>query len=250
LKFSRVLPVIFFLIFYIFFYSSSSAQNNSSSIIITGQAIDGLSRKPIKPLQIVNTKTIQRFYGDSSGNFIVQASKSDTLYVVSKGYATLSLCYKDSPLQKIYTLDLRMYRISVELPEVTVQTNRDFTEVHHEAQKLGYNKNDYMLHGYQIIQSPFTYLYQLFSTREKDKRGYAQLMNEGRKNELVKELVNNYISLDILDLELSEVNDFVDFAEVPEDFLKTTNEYDFIRYLQMRVKLFHQRKLPAMPQQH
>ena len=107
-----------------------------------------------------------------------------------------------------------------------------------------------MVHGYQIIQSPFTYLYELFSTREKDKRGYAQLMNEERKNELVTELVNNYISLGILNLETSEVNDFVDFAEIPEDFLKTTNEYDFVLYLQWQEKLFHHRKLPAMPQQH
>jgi len=199
-------------------------------------------------LQIINTRNIQRFYGDSLGNFIVQASKNDTLYAVSKGYATVSLCYKDSPLKKIYTLNLKMYKISVELPEVTVQSNRDFTEVHHEAQKLGYNRKDYMVHGYQIIQSPFTYLYELFSKREQDKRAYAQLMNEGTKNELVRELVNNYISLGILDLDLSEVNDFVDFAEVPEDFLKTTNEYDFLRYLRAQEILFHQRKLPEVPQ--
>lgn len=177
----------------------------------------------------------------------MQAGKSDTLYVTSRGFATVSLCYKDSPLKKIYTLNLKMYKITFQLPEVTVQTKRDFSEVHKEAQKLGYNQNDYMVHGYQIIQSPFTYLYELLSTREKDKREYAQLMNMGRKNELVRELVNNYISLDILNLDLTEVSDFVDFVEVPEDFLKTTNEYDFIRYLQAEEILFHRRKLPDVP---
>ena len=206
-----------------------------------------MTHHPVKPLQVINTRNLQRFYGDSVGTFIIQCGKGDTLYVVSKGYATISLCYKDSAVKKIYTLSLRMYKISVVLPEVTVRSNRDFGEVHHEAQKLGYNKNDYMVHGYQIIQSPFTYLYELFSTREKDKRGYAQLMNQGRKNDLVKELVNNYISLGILNLDPSEVSDFVDFAEVPEDFLKTTNEYDFVRYLQWQENLFHHRKLPAVP---
>lgn len=230
--------------------SSLVAQNNSVSIIITGQALDAVTRRPVKPLQVVNTRNLQRFYGDSLGNFIIQCAMADTLYAVAKGYATVSLCYKDSALKKIYTLNLRMAKISVVLPEVTVRSNRDFGEVHHEAQKLGYNKKDYMVHGYQIIQSPFTYLYELFSTREKDKRGYAELMNQGRKNDLVKELVNNYISLGILDLEPAEVNDFVDFANVPEDFLKTTNEYDFVRYLQWQEKLFHRRKLPAMPEQH
>ena len=230
------------------FSSSLVAQTNSSSILITGQALDAVTHRPVKPLQVINTRNLQRFYGDSLGNFIIQCARGDTLYVVAKGYATISLCYLDSVPKQIYTLNLRMYKFNVVLPEVTVRSNRDFGEVHHEAQKLGYDRKDYMVHGYQIIQSPFTYLYELFSTREKDKREYAQLMNQDRKNELVKELVNNYISLGILNLDPSEVNDFVDFAEVPEDFLKTTNEYDFILYLQWREKLFHHRKLPAMPQ--
>lgn len=229
------------------FSSSLFAQNNSSSIIITGQALDAITHRAVKPLQVVNTRNLQRFYGDSLGNFIIQCAKEDTLYVVARGYATISLCYKDSALKKIYMLNLRMYKISVVLPEVTVRSNREFGDVHHDAQKLGYNEKDYMVHGYQIIQSPFTYLYELFSTREKDKRGYARLMNQERKNQLVKELVNNYISLGILDLDPMEVKDFVEFAEVPENFLKTTNEYDFVLYLQWQVKQFHRRKLPEMP---
>src|SRR5439155_23374657 len=101
------------LLLLLYFPSSIFAQTNSPSIIITGQALDGLSHRPVKPLQIINTRNIQRFYGDSLGNFIVQVSKNDTLYAVSKGYATVSLCYKDSPLKKIYTLNLKMYKISV-----------------------------------------------------------------------------------------------------------------------------------------
>jgi hypothetical protein len=105
-----------------------------------------------------------------------------------------------------------------------------------------------MLHGTDIAVSPFTYLYQLFSVRERDKRGYAELTNEGRKKQLVRELVNNYISLGILRLEPDEVDAFIDYAEVPEDFLKTVSEYDFILYLKYQADNFHRRTLPPLPE--
>ncbi|MFI5134257.1 MAG: hypothetical protein ACHQD9_00260, partial [Chitinophagales bacterium] len=215
-------------------------------IIIDGQAIDALTHRPVKPLQIINLTNIQRTYGDSSGNFIIEAGKNDSLVFISRGYETTYLCYKDSLLQKIYTLTIRLNKVTVELPEVIVQSQRDFEQVHKDAQSLGYNKNDYMVHGMEILQSPFTYLYQLFSTREKDIRGYAELENEGKKKQLIKELVNNYMSLGILKLDPSEVDNFVDYIEVPDDFLKTVDEYDFISYLQFQADRFHHRVLPSI----
>jgi hypothetical protein len=217
---------------------------NTASIIINGQALDALTHRPVKPLQIINLNNIQRFYGDSTGNFIVQVGKEDSIVFVAKGFQTTYLCYKDSPLQKIYTLTLKMNKVTVELPEVTVKSEREFQQIHADAQKLGYNKRDYMVHGYQILQSPFTYLYQLLSTREKDKRGYAELMNEDKKKQLIRELINNYMSLGILRIDPSEVDDFLDFINVPDDFLKSIDEYDFILYLQEELERFHHRILP------
>jgi len=218
-----------------------------TSIIIDGQAIDALTHRPVKPLQIINLTNIQRTFGDSAGNFIVETGKDDSLVFISKGYETTYLCYRDSPLKKIYTPTIRLNKVTVELPEVTVQAQQNFEQVHKEAQSLGYNKNDYMVHGVQILQSPFTYLYELFSTREKDIRGYAELENEGKKKQLIRELVNNYMSLGILKLDPSELDNFIDYIEVPDDFLKTVNEYDFISYLQFQADRFHHRVLPAPP---
>jgi hypothetical protein len=149
-------------------------------------------------------------------------------------------------MKKVYTHHPVMNKVSVELPEVTVKSEREFEQIHQDAQKLGYDKDDYMVHGAQILQSPFTYLYQVFSTREKDKRAYAELMNEVKRKQLVEELVNNYMSLGILRLDPDEVEDFVDFAEVPEDFLKTMSEYEFILYLRIQVNRFHSRMLPPL----
>jgi hypothetical protein len=143
-----------------------------------------------------------------------------------------------------------MNKVTVELPEVTVKSEREFGQIHSDAQKLGYNQRDYMVHGYQILQSPFTYLYQLLSTKEKDKRGYAELMNQGKKKQLVAELVNNYMALGILRIDPLDVDAFVDYVEVPEDFLKTVSEYDFILYLESQLDAFHHRALPPVQQPH
>lgn len=224
---------------------SAQAQENTP-ILVTGQAIDALTHRGVKHLQIINLTNINRFYGDSSGYFLVQAGRNDSLVFIAKGYATAYLCYQDSPVQKVYNLQLILSKVSVELPEITVKTDRKFEEISSDAQKLGYDKKDYMVHGAQVLQSPFTYLYQLFSVQEKDKRAYAELMNDVRRKQLVEELVNNYLSLGVLRLEPDEVEDFVDFANVPEDFLKTMSEYEFILYLQQQSRLFHSRVLPPL----
>jgi hypothetical protein len=108
-------------------------------------------------------------------------------------------------------------------------------EIHNDAQKLGYNKDDYMVHGLgNIMQSPFTYLYELLSKRAQDERKYAELMNYGKKEQLLKELIVKYNELELLSIESEDVGRFVDYCQISEAMIKTTTEYDFVRYLQYR----------------
>ncbi len=223
----------------------AAAQMNVP-IIVSGQVTDALTHRGVRQLQIINLSNINRFYGDSTGNFLIQTGRNDSIVFIAKGYTTYYLCFRDSPEKKVFAVNIQMSKVSVDLPEITVKSEREFEQIHDDAKKLGYDKKDYMVHGAQILQSPFTYLYELFSTREKDKRAYAELMNTVRKNQLVEELVNNYMSLGILRLEPDEVEDFVEFAAVPEDFLKTMSEYDFILYLQQQLRMFHSRVLPPL----
>lgn len=137
-----------------------------------------------------------------------------------------------------YYVTLMLKKIGYELPNVTVYTKREFETIQHDAQKLGYNKDDYLLHGYEVLQSPITAMWQQFSRQEKDKREYAQLMNNYRKNELVKEILRMYAEQGDIPVPDEEIDLFVDFCNVSESMLQHSSGYDIVRYMKTRLPAF------------
>lgn len=84
------------------------------------------------------------------------------------------------------------------------------------------------------MQSPFTALYQQFSNREKDKRGYAELMNKVHQRELQREILQKYIDNDVIPLKPDEISSFLDYCDIPEYMLKTGLEYDIVLYMKSK----------------
>ena len=103
-----------------------------------------------------------------------------------------------------------------------------------EIEKLGYNKDDYMLSGINAAQSPITFLYQQFSRTERSKRQVAEMKNEDRKRELLKELFRLYVDYEIIKLSDDEFDSFIDFVNVSDEFLKSSSQYDFLLYVKDR----------------
>jgi len=62
------------------------------------------------------------------------------------------------------------------------------------------------------------------------------LRNEDRKRELLKELFKKYIDYDIIQLKDEEFDDFIDYCNVSEYFLKNSSQYDFLIHIKRRFK--------------
>ncbi|MCY7410390.1 MAG: carboxypeptidase-like regulatory domain-containing protein [Chitinophagales bacterium] len=228
------------------------SQNSLPQILVTGTAIDSISKRTVSGVQIVNMKTLQRFYSDENGIFFFQCTIKDTLYVTSQGYSPFALCFKDSARKNSFTITIKLKRINVDLPEVVIGSKRSFAEINKDAQKLGYNKYDYMVHGLgNIMQSPFTYIYELLSKHARDERAYAELMNYSKKQMLLKELINKYNEMELLNIGAENVERFIDYANISDVMLKNTSEYDFIRYLQYKeVQFIRNDHRPLPPETH
>jgi hypothetical protein len=148
------------------------------------------------------------------------------------------ITFKDSSLRDQYKIDVTMKKIQYELPNVNVFIKRNFETIQHESKKLGYDKNDYMLHGYEVLQSPITALWQQFSRVEKDKRGYAQLMDTYRKNELLKEILRIYSEQGIISISDDEVDLFLDYCNIPVEMLQRNTSYEIVLYMKYKVRPF------------
>ncbi len=95
-----------------------------------------------------------------------------------------------------------------------------------------------MVTGIDAFASPITFLYQSFSKRERAKRDIAQKKNEDNKRKLLKELFRKYVDFDIMNLSEDQFDNFIDFINVDDNFLKNSTQYDFILFVKRKFEMY------------
>ncbi len=211
-------------------------QGKAQSITVRGKVYH--AQDPLFNLLIVNKRTSQGTFGDANGNFEVRLDKKDTLLVGAIGYETQQITMADSALKEEYVIDLYLSRLAVNLRQVRVFAPRELDSIQSDIRKLGYDERDFMLSGIDAVQSPITFLYQQFSKKERLRRRAYEIINEDNKRNLLKELFAYYVDYDIIDLDESEFDDFVDFMNVPDGTLRALSQYDFIMYTKAKFEEF------------
>ncbi len=205
---------------------------------VTGTVYDPNNRGTIPNLMVVNKRTQQGYFGNNSGYFEVDIHKEDTLIIAATGFTTIKISFRDSVYRDLYLVNIPMKRLEIQLKQVEIFTKRDLEEIQKDIETLGYNDEDYMLSGADAFSSPITALYQAFSRREKNKRMVAEMRNNDRRRELLKELFRKYVDADIIQLSNSDFDDFVDFCGVSDSFLKNSTQYEFIMYIKKKFEVY------------
>lgn len=229
--------VLIILVLFCSFFRMASAQD-SALITIMGEVFDPSTPNAFFNLLIVNKRTHHGEFGEQSGHFEIKAHKSDTILVGSIGYVTQQLCFKDSIQRDEYHVKMVLRQLSYNLAQVEIISHRALKEIHEDLEKLGYNERDLRTTGVDALSSPITALYQLWSKRERSIRKLAELENDERKRELLKELFQQYVEYEIINLSDDTFDDFVDFCDVPDDIILSMTQYDFIMYVKMKYGLY------------
>ena len=131
-----------------------------------------------------------------------------------------------------------MHPIKIVLEQAEVFAKRDLEEIQRDIEKLGFDEKDYRVSGVSAVESPITFLYEQFSKRERSKRLVAEMENEDRKRELLKELFEKYVDFEILELSDEEFDDFIDYMHVSDEFLQRSTQYDFILFVKDRFQSY------------
>jgi hypothetical protein len=227
----------FFFFSFLSLFAQSSAD--SASIKIRGIAEDSEnSSKQLEDLMIVNLSTQQGNFGFAGGKFSATILRKDTLLVASTGYEFRKICFRDSVLKNEYDINVKLKKLIVQLKEVKVFSPRDLEAIEKDIQKLGYDKKDYEISGINAFESPITFLYEEFSKRERLRRHNAELVNDEKRRELLKELLARFVADDIIQLSNDDFDHFIDFCNVPEHFMKSSTQYEFMIYIKQKYKFF------------
>ena len=218
-------------------------SGQDSTITVSGHVFD--SSRPatrLEDLMIINLRTAQGFFGKADGTFSVMIRHTDTIMIASSGYEFKKICFVDSVARSTYQFEVPLIKLNIKLREVTIFSPRELNAIYKDIEKLGYNKKDFQLSGINVLESPITFLYQEFSQLEQAKRHNAERINNEKRRDLLKELLVNYVSYDIIQLDNDEFDSFIDFANVPEAYLKTASQYDFCIFIKQRFLAYQSTK--------
>lgn len=226
-------------LFFNFFHSSGYAQPDSLNININGYAFDSKNpKKRLDDLMIINVRTSQGVFGLADGTFKASIFKTDTIVIASTGYEFQRICFTDSAFKSQYDINVSLIKLNVTLKEVNIFSPRDLQTIYTDIKKLGYNKKDFQLSGVDALQSPITFLYQEFSKLERLKRHNAERINAEKRKELLRQLLANYVSHDIINLDNFEFDDFINFCNVPESYMKSATQYDFCIFIKQKFEVY------------
>jgi hypothetical protein len=233
----HILSLLFFTTLSLICYSQTEPDTNL--IHINGRVYDPATSKPdLNNFMIVDMETQHGFYGKADGSFSIDISRNDTLVIAVIGYDFVKYCFRDSVPKPRYDLLVRLKRKELQLPEVRIIAPRDLEAIERDIQKLGYNKHDYEISGINAIESPITFLYEEFSRYERLRRHNAEIINNDKRRNLLRELLSRYVADEIISLGNDEFEHFIDFCNVNETFMKSASQYDFMVYIKHKFELF------------
>ncbi len=217
------------------FYFDLIAQNNSIVIQASVWANDKID---FQRIMVVNKTTHTGFIAQQSSDLMINCQKNDTIMISVIGYEIAKLCYADSALKKKFKAEIKLRPILKNLPEITIVNKRTLDEIYQDISKLGYSKQEYLTSGIDAVSSPITFLYERFSRRAQAKRLAIELEKQEQTRDLLKELFVKFIDAQIIDLDRSEFEQFVDHCRISEFELMSLTQYEFIVLIKQKFKTF------------
>ncbi|WP_080238928.1 peptidase associated/transthyretin-like domain-containing protein [Spirosoma rigui] len=204
---------------------------------VIGTVLDQVSNKPVDRATVVNQRTRQRARTNTSGRFFLTIQPGDSLILTSQLYSRAAIRYdgSENPTIVARALPPMPYRV-VDLAEVTVTAKR-YEEVKREIQQIlaeptaskkvtGEQAFDRVADGAGI-----TLLYEMFGKRPKSDRKAYVIMQQDRRHALATERLRLLID-QATDLKGDDIDRFVDFAELDDEFLLQATDYDLINTIQ------------------
>ncbi|MEY4603019.1 MAG: hypothetical protein RIT43_311 [Bacteroidota bacterium] len=213
---------------------------NCDKVLFTGRVIDSIRPQTFYNLMLVNKRTGQGVFGQPNGSFSIYVSSGDSVFVSVKEYITqIEIVVPDSNCQ--YKRRILLEPKPKDLREIKVKPLRSLEEIREEREALAMRETR-LVTGLEVMQSPITALYQAFSKKERNKQWIAEQEYKDDQRRIVKELLQLYVSYDIISLNEDQFDDFIFFLNVSDEFLKTASDMELITFI--KDKFEHFRDLP------
>ena len=191
---------------------------------------------------VINQHTSEGLMAEPNGYFSINCLKTDTILVSASGFSVKKICFRDSSAKKEFTITVRLDSIHYSLAEVRVYPTKNLRQINEDRSTLGDIPNTDKFKDINAFSSPIDYLYERFSRIEQSKRKVAELEDEERRRDVLKDLFHIYIRHDIINLSDADFDKFIDFCNFTDDFIKNASDYDLVMAIKYKYEQFESGK--------
>lgn len=223
-----------FACFLILSFTSSFAQQ----VIISGKVLDAYNQRPVSGASVISSKLNVSYLTDEYGMFSIVTEKSDTLFLFFPSYRTARFSAADSILKSSYFFTIQFTALSTTTSRpVIVRPKKTLEELGKERKELGSIPREYMKPDIQLM-SPISALYDLLSARAKEKKKLRTQYVEDERRRIYKELFDYFKEKQLFDLPEDRYEEFIDYLNLPLEFLQQSSDYEITETLLRNYKRF------------
>lgn len=227
---------------FLFLFAISVVSNaQPEPITIKGNAVNTQHEGGLYQVIIINQRNSTGLMAEPNGHFTFKALKTDTILISASGFSVRKICFKDSLPKKEYTVTIVLDSMHYNLAEVKVYPTKNLRDVNNERSTVGDIPNTNSYKDINAIGSPIEYLYERFSRLEQSKRKVAQLENEEKKREVLKDLFRIYIRHDIINLSDEKFEKFIDYCNFSDSFIRNATDYDLVMAIKYKYEQFEKK---------
>ena len=206
-----------------------NAFSQNDTVRIKGSIADSYTRRAVSGISIINPKSSLTVATDSKGYFETTIHRSDTLFLFLPGYRTTKFSVADSVRKSEYVLHLSIEPLSTGLSQgVVIKAPKTLEQIEADRKKIGLTPKE-LDRPDIVITSPISALYEMFSGHAQEREKLKGQMKEDERRRIFKELLNYYNDNGLIDLPEKNYEEFIDFCNLPADFLKYSTDYEITK---------------------
>jgi len=232
MRFTRTTVLFLFLLSFL----SSFSQPNPVKLKIS--VFDFISRRALAGVNIIDPKISATFATDGAGYAEHNINQRDTLFVFFPGYKTIQISVADSTPKNEYALFIFLNPFAIGLHDVVIKAPKTLEQIESERKKLGITPKELERPEIQPFTSPISALYEVFSSRAKEREKLKGQIAEDERIKVFKELLNYYNERKLIDLPENHYDDFIKFCNLPIDYLKYHSDYEIMKTVTTNYKKY------------
>ncbi len=201
----------------------------TDTVRIKGSIADSYTKRAVSGVSIINPKSSASVATDSKGYFEATINRTDTLFLFLPGYRTTKFSVTDSVNKDIYILHLVIEPMSTGLNrDVVIKAPKTLEQIEEDRKKLGLTPKE-LDRPDLVITSPISALYEMFSGHARQREKLKGQIKEADRRKIFKELLNYYNANGLIDLPEKNYEEFIDFCDLPIEFLKYNSDYEITK---------------------